>query len=181
MISVGCKRRLVHFEIILLFGGCMKYRLMFTALLLNINLVLFASFSFAQPHDRPMPPPPGIMPLEEIIKDLKKELNLTDEQETKIKSVFEAQRIEMKKTFEAERKAREARYEKMDAERNAMREKMEKQRKDTDAKISVILTDEQKKKFEELLKKHTRRLPHMQRQEGENDMPMPEECPDLSE
>jgi periplasmic protein CpxP/Spy len=135
--------------IYLSFGGCMKYRIMITALIMSIGALICSSFSFAQPQDHQMPPRGGPMPREQFLKDLKKKLNLTSEQEQKIQQIFIAQ------------------SEEIDKERNAMREKMEKQRKETDEKISAVLTDEQKKKYKELKREHTQRPPRMRKSEGE--------------
>jgi periplasmic protein CpxP/Spy len=131
------------------FGGCMKYRIIITALIMSIGALICSSFSFAQPQDHQMPLRGGPMPREEFLKDLKKKLNLTSEQEQKIQNIFNAQ------------------SEEIDKERNAMREKMEKQRKETDAQISAVLTDEQKKKYKELKREHAQRPPRMRKSEGE--------------
>jgi periplasmic protein CpxP/Spy len=122
----------------------------------------------AQPQDpRPMPPKGVRMPPREFIEVLKQELNLTGEQESKIQKIMDTQAVEMKKMFEAEK-----------MERDAMRKKMEKQRKETEVKISGVLTEEQNKKYEEMQKKHPQRPPRPRRPEGGNDRFMYEECPD---
>jgi Spy/CpxP family protein refolding chaperone len=159
----------------------MKSRRKFTAFLVLIGVCLFSSFSLAQPRDRPVPPPRRPMPPEELLKDMRKELNLTSEQETKIRKIMEAQREETKKIFESDRKAREERMEQMEKEREAMRVKMEKQWKETDVKISEVLTDEQKKKFEEFQKKRSEMPSRGEWRHMERDEPMPDECPDHCE
>jgi Spy/CpxP family protein refolding chaperone len=149
-IVVGYVCRLVQFGITYQsFGGCMKYRIIITALIISIGALICSSFSFAQPQDHQMLPRGGPMPREEFVKDLKKELNLTREQEADIQKIFDAQR-----------------------------ETMEKLRKETDAKISAVLTEEQKKKFEELQKNRSQKPPRMPRPENEQDRPMREGCPD---
>jgi Spy/CpxP family protein refolding chaperone len=120
----------------------MKHSIILKTLAIFIVAFICQSFTIAQPKDRPMPQ-------REFVKELKKELNLTSDQETKIQKIFDTQNEEMKK------------------ERDAMREKMEKQRKETDAKISTVLTDDQKKKYEELQKKHSQRPPRMPKPENE--------------
>jgi protein CpxP len=157
----------------------MKHRIILKTLAMFIIALVFQSLTIAQPQDRPMPPKGGPMPLEKIMNDLKKELKLTSEQEAKIQKIFDAQSEEMKEMFEPEKKALEVQREEMKNEHEAMREKMKKQRKKTDAKISAVLTDEQKKKFEELQKKHSQRPRRMP--EPENDRPIREECPDRNE
>lgn len=159
----------------------MNHRMIITALVMGFGALMVSSFSFSQPEGRPMPPNEGPVSPEQRVKELKKELNLTDKQEGNIQRIFEAQNKEMKELFESEMKARDAKREEMKAERDALCKKIEKQRKDTDAKISAILTDEQKKKFKELQKNHDQRPPRKRRHGGENNMPMPEECPDRCE
>ena len=156
----------------------MKHRIILKTLEFFIVAFICQSFTIAQPKDHPMPPMPGPVPPEEIVKDLKKELNLTSEQEAKIQKIFETQSEEMERMFESAKKERELKCEEMKKEHEAMREKMEKQRKETDTKISAVLTDEQKKNFEELQKKHSQKPPRMPKPENENDQPMREECPD---
>jgi Spy/CpxP family protein refolding chaperone len=117
------------------------------------------SVSFAQHRDHLRPPKGGSMPPEEFVKELKKKLNLTNEQEAKIQKIVDAQQEEMKKTFKASKKEHEARREEMEKERDAIREKMNKQRKETNENISSVLTEEQKKKFEEMQKEQPQRPP----------------------
>jgi Spy/CpxP family protein refolding chaperone len=136
-----------------------------------IIALLCQLFAVAQPNDRPRPPKGGHMPPEEFVKELKLKLNLTGEQETKIRNILEAQREEMKKMFESKN-------EEMKNERDAMRITMEKQRRETDAKISVVLTVEQKKKYEELQTEQSHRLPVMPKPEDEQDRPRHEQQPD---
>ena len=159
-------------------GGFMKHRTILKTLAIYIIAFICQSFTIAQPKDRPMPCP---VPPEEIVKDLKKELNLTSEQEAKIQKIFESQSEEMERMFESAKKERELKREEMKKEHEATREKIEKQRKETDAKISAVLTDEQKKKFEERQKNHSQRQPRMPKPENENDQSMHEECPDHQE
>jgi periplasmic protein CpxP/Spy len=138
-------------------------------LVLVSGMILLQSFALAQPEGKPRPPKGGPMPPEEMIKELKKELNLTSDQEAKIKKIFESQKIEMDKMMDAVKK-----------EREAIREKMEQQRKEIGAKISAILSEEQKKKYEELQKKHFRKMPPRDHGDGE-EAPMPPPCPDHQE
>jgi periplasmic protein CpxP/Spy len=153
----------------------MKQRFKIAACLLSISVLIFSSFSMAQPQSRPMPLKGGPMSPEKRTKELKKELNLSSEQEKKILNIFAAQDDEMMKMIESEMNARELKREEMDKDRDAMHEKMEQQRKDMDAKISAVLTDEQKKKFEEFYKNHAQQPPRMRRSEDKHGRQSPED------
>jgi len=118
---------------------------------------------------------------EGFVKELKKELNLTNEQESKIQKIFDAQSEEIEKKVKLSKKDKKIKREEMKKEHNTMREKMEKQRKETDAKISAVLTDEQKKKFEELQKKHSQMPPREERPDCKRSKPTGDECPHRNE
>jgi len=145
---------------------------MYRQVIKNIFALLFAglvslSVVSAQPVDQPRPPQGGPMSPKQMVSQLKKDLNLTDEQSAKIQKIFEAQREEMRKMFDAAQD-----------ERDAMFEKMEKQKEETNAKIVSLLTDEQKKKFEKIRREHRQRPPQPPGQGGPGDRPAPEGCPD---
>jgi Spy/CpxP family protein refolding chaperone len=125
-------------------GGIMKQHYIRNTFAVCLIGLLCLSVAFAQPMDHPRPPHGGPMSPKRMVKELKKELNLTDEQATKIQKIFEAQREEMKKMFEAS-----------EEERGAMHEKMDKQLEKTNAKISAVLTEEQKKEFEKMQKERS--------------------------
>ena len=131
----------------------MKFRIpLFT---LFVSLAMTAML-FAQPPGGPgrgLGMGPRLTPLERA-EQLKDELNLTDEQTSKVKAVFEEQDKEMKKLFE-----------KSEDDRAAMRDTMLKKRKETDQKITSLLNAEQKKKFEELQKQRQKRLEERRRRE----------------
>ncbi len=135
-------------------------------MILSISVLMVPALSFAQPEDYPpppgfhMPPHDGPMPLKIFLSELKDRLNLTDDQTAKIQKIFDAQHQEMEKMIDS-----------LENQRQEMFKKIEQQRKQTDEKISALLSDEQKKKFEEM-QKHHRHIPRpMER-------PMHEECPD---
>jgi len=79
-----------------------------------------------------------MMKPEERVKQLDEKLKLSDDQKTKLTTVFTEQ-------AEAMTKMRE---EMQGADRDAMREKMQKFRADNDTKVSAVLTDDQKKTYE---------------------------------
>jgi len=79
-----------------------------------------------------------MMKPEERVKQLDEKLKLSDDQKTKLTTVFTEQAEAMKKMRE----------EMQGADRDAMREKMQKFRSDNDTKVSAVLTDDQKKTYE---------------------------------
>jgi uncharacterized coiled-coil protein SlyX len=79
-----------------------------------------------------------MMKPEERVKQLDEKLKLSDDQKTKLTTVFTEQAETMKKMRE----------EMQGGDRDAMREKMQKMRTDNDAKVTAVLTDDQKKTYE---------------------------------
>lgn len=79
-----------------------------------------------------------MMKPEDRVKQLDEKLKLNDDQKTKLTTVFTEQAEAMKKMRE----------EMQGTDRDAMREKMQKFRADNDAKITAVLTDDQKKTYE---------------------------------
>lgn len=79
-----------------------------------------------------------MMKPEERVRQLDEKLKLSDDQKTKLTTVFTEQAEAMKKMRE----------EMQGADRDAMREKMQKFRADNDTKVSAVLTDDQKKTYE---------------------------------
>ncbi|MFD2288429.1 hypothetical protein GJU39_04020 [Pedobacter petrophilus] len=79
-----------------------------------------------------------MMKPEERVKQLDEKLKLSDEQKTKLTTVFTEQAESMKKMRE----------EMQGGDREAMREKMQKFRADNDVKVNAVLTDDQKKTYE---------------------------------
>ena len=84
--------------------------------------------------------------IEERVKNLKKQLSLTDEQSAKVKEIMES----VQKKMQEER-------EKNQGNRQAMREAMMKIRSETDDKIMETLTPEQKKEYEKIIKERNER------------------------
>ena len=128
----------------------MHFRNICRALVLGVATLLVVSCIQAQPHGGLMPPPGGgpFSP-KKLLRELKKELNLTLDQEAKLQKIFDEQQKQMDQMFDL-----------MEQQREEMFEKMEQQRKQTDEKIVTLLTEEQKKKFGELQKKRSRRFEH---------------------
>ncbi|MCX2429238.1 hypothetical protein [Pedobacter sp. GR22-10] len=79
-----------------------------------------------------------MMKPEERVKLLDEKLKLSDDQKTKLTTVFTEQAEAMKKMRE----------EMQGADRDAMREKMQKLRAENDTKVSAVLNDDQKKTYE---------------------------------
>ncbi|MCX2583676.1 hypothetical protein [Pedobacter sp. MR22-3] len=79
-----------------------------------------------------------MMKPEERVKLLDEKLKLSDDQKTKLTTVFTEQAEAMKKMRE----------EMQGADRDAMREKMQKFRTENDTKVSAVLNDDQKKTYE---------------------------------
>jgi len=80
-----------------------------------------------------------MMKPEDRVKQLDEKLKLSDDQKTKLTAVYTEQAETMKKMRE----------EMKDGDRDAMREKMQKMRADTDAKVTAVLTDDQKKTYQD--------------------------------
>jgi len=146
----------------------MKYHVVKNSIELLFIGLMNLSVAIAQPMGQPQPPHSESMSPKEMVRQLKKDLNLTDEQSPRIQKIFEAQREEMRKMFDAAEEEHEAMYEKMD-----------KKREETNAKISLVLTDEQKMKFEKMQKDHAQRPSHPLQPGYER--PMREPCPDNPE
>jgi len=100
-----------------------------------------------QQQAQPQPPPPQRMSVENRVKILKDSLNLTDEQVTNITKILEDQREEMTTARNENRDNREAMQ-------TARQEIMKK----TDEKIKALLTEEQAKQYDEMLKARRARM-----------------------
>ena len=86
---------------------------------------------------------------EERIAHLKEKLNLTSEQETKIRDIFKAEGDKMREEREANKGNR--------PNPDERRKKMEERRERVDAAIKGVLTPEQQTKWEEMKKKREER------------------------
>ena len=125
----------------------MRRTMMATMLVATLSMFLLTLVASAQPRG------PKPMSAAERTEQLKKDLDLTAVQTSKIKAIFEKQEQEMKKEFgpppgdplgppmgEAM------------GEPDEMQKKMMEKQKELDAKIAVILTKEQKQKYDEIQK-----------------------------
>jgi protein CpxP len=115
-------------------------------LILIAGLCLMALAAFAQQQ----PPPPaqgeerhgqhgahGMPSVDDHVKMLSEKLNLTEDQQAKVKSLFEAQRTQMQALMKDDSLSPDAR-----------RDKARSIHDETHAKIRDLLTDDQKKKFD---------------------------------
>lgn len=127
----------------------MKKFMMFLAVL---GLLMFAGSAFAQEQGQGGGDHPrgeghggqhgGMMNSEAMLDHMSKELNLTDDQKAKVKTILEDQRKQMEELRNDQNSSQEDR-----------RSKMQEIRKSTEEKINGVLNDEQKKKFEEMRKR----------------------------
>ena len=131
----------------------MKRSPIYTLIALAVLLSAFSAISttLAQPDALPLPPGGhhpnhgGPMPPPDLSKDLKEKLNLTDDQSAKVKRIFDDQHKQVKGILDS-----------LEEVRTALTNKIEQLQKESNDKISALLNDEQKKKFEEMLKKRPR-------------------------
>lgn len=75
-------------------------------------------------------------------KEVADELTLTTDQRTKVQEIMQQQAVEMRSLFQGGGGG---------GDREAMRAKMEEMRKATDTKLAALLTDDQKKKWQEMV------------------------------
>jgi periplasmic protein CpxP/Spy len=108
-------------------------------------LVAFCCSAWAQSDATPAPPPPGQHwrgpGVERELDHLTRILSLTPEQQTQVKTLLTSQRQQMEALRAANASAEPG------PPSPEQREKMTAIRKDTDDKITALLTDEQKPKF----------------------------------
>ncbi|KAA3611289.1 MAG: hypothetical protein D8M58_15075 [Calditrichaeota bacterium] len=107
---------------------------MFKSIFMSISILVLFSVTIACSQERGRR-----FSLEDQIKNLKENLELTDEQVEKIKPILEKQREQMQEMRDN-----------FDGERSEMREAMTEIREETDKKINEVLTDEQKEKYQEI-------------------------------
>jgi Spy/CpxP family protein refolding chaperone len=98
------------------------------------------------------------MNVEDQVKQLTERLNLTDDQQGKVKAILEDGRTQMQKLRGDDSMSQEDKMSKMRGIHDA-----------TTAKIRDILTDDQKKKFDELEQERRERM--KQRQQGGGEPP----------
>ena len=104
-------------------------------------VVVLIGQAYAQPGT-----PPGFDPKEsfdQFMTDCTRELNLTEEQESKMRSILKEQ-FEEQKAYREKMKKSESR------DFRAMKKEMERIRENTDEQLKPVLTDEQMEKFQSL-------------------------------
>ena len=109
-----------------------------TVFMLCIVVVLIGQ-AYGQPG-----PPPGFDPkksFDQFMTDCTRELNLTEEQESKMRSILKEQ-FEEQKAYREKMKKSESR------DFRAMKKEMERIRENTDEQLKSVLTDEQMETFQ---------------------------------
>ena len=99
-------------------------------------LMFFSACGWNQLHAQPRRMSP-----EDRTAQLKERLKLTDDQSDSVLTIFKSADEKMRKEFESHR-----------GDREAMREAMTAHRKETNDKIRALLTEDQQKTFDEMLK-----------------------------
>jgi Spy/CpxP family protein refolding chaperone len=114
-----------------------KKTLVLKSMITLICVLIFHTQLYGQPEEHRSIPPP------DCPERLQKDLNLTEAQMEKVKSIFNDQKNEMDAMMKAS-----------DDERRTRHESMMKKRKETDERIIALLNEKQKEKFAEMQKKH---------------------------
>ncbi|MFV0553689.1 MAG: Spy/CpxP family protein refolding chaperone [Mangrovibacterium sp.] len=116
-------------------------------------------------YQRRAPGGERMSPEERVAKEVErmtKQLNLTTDQQAKVKTVLEADAKEMQTQMQAMREKMgddpEAMREQMESNRDAMRQQMEARRKAQETKIKAILTDEQKVAYDKMQSERQQRM-----------------------
>lgn len=87
------------------------------------------------------------------LKQIKEKVGLTEEQETKIRAIMQKAREEMR-----------AEFDNSDGDREAMRDRMIRRTEKTDTEIMMVLTKEQKKKYEQYKKERQKSMQERMRE-----------------
>ena len=145
----------------------------FLAVLLSLGFGAVNAYG-QDAQDAPPPPPqqsgPGMgrgmgrRPMESVddqIKHLSKKLNLSDDQQAKLKPIFEEQHKQMEQIHNDSSLSREDRFSKMQALRQS-----------SDTQIKSVLTEEQQKSFDKMRAEQQDRMKQWHRG-GENAPPPP--------
>jgi Spy/CpxP family protein refolding chaperone len=115
---------------------------------LFLSIALVSLFAVLAPSSlRAQGPGRNRLSPDERAAELKTLLKLSDEQATKVKSIYEQQDKEMRKLFESAA-----------GDRAAMREAMQKSAKETDEKILALLNEEQQSKYKQLVEERRSRF-----------------------
>src|SRR5258708_38265311 len=130
-------------------------------LLLAVSMLTLGAFAQQNP---PPPGPPGggrgPMSVDDQLKGLTDRLNLTADQQAKIKPILEDSHSQMQKIMQDDSMSQEDKRAKGRSIREA-----------TNGKIREVLTDDQKKQFDEMLERQRQR--QQQQQQGGGAPPKP--------
>lgn len=128
--------------------------------LILLFVCMLAVGAFAQQNPPPQGggdeqarPRRGMPSVDDQVKNLTEKLSLTDDQQTKVKAILEDTRSQSMKIFQDDSMSREDKMSKIRTLREA-----------GNGKIREVLTDDQKKKFDDLQKENQERM--RQRQQG---------------
>ncbi|MFZ0430100.1 MAG: hypothetical protein WAO20_18425 [Acidobacteriota bacterium] len=123
----------------------------------HLPVVLFAMAAFLFLSSAQLfgqgPPRGRRMSLEDQLTNLQKQLNLTDQQVTQVKSILEDRQARLMKM----RESRQG-MERTEENREAMRSEMDALNKDTEAQLSKVLSEEQMKQYREMRQQRSRRM-----------------------
>ncbi len=125
-------------------------------LLVSIFLLSLAAFAQEGRGGRHMPS------VDDQTNEIKKAVNLSDDQTSKVHDILQAQRDKMQQLFQDSSVSREDR-----------RSQMQALREDSDTQIRALLSDDQKKSYDNYLQ-HRRNEMRERRQGGGNDSQPPQ-------
>ncbi len=117
-----------------------------------------ALFGQGPPRQRQAP-----MSVDDELATLTKDLNLTDEQVTKMKPILEESRSQMMKARERFRS-----QDRTEASRDQRRATMEKMTQDTDKKLAEVLSADQLKQYQDLRTQRMHQMRGMRGRPGQN-------------
>ena len=103
----------------------------------------------------------GRMDPNQRVKTLSEKLNLTKDQQSKVKDIFTTQQKQMQSLMQDQSMSREDK-----------RSKFEQMRSDTDSQVRALLTGDQQQKFDAMLKEREQRMAG-HRQHGDQGQPPP--------
>src|SRR3954469_650885 len=108
----------------------------------------------------------GPMDPSQRVKMLSEKLNLTNDQQSKVKDIFTSQQKQMQSLMQDQSMSREDK-----------RSKFERMRSDTDSQIRAVLTGDQQQKFDAMLKEREQRHQHGDHgnngEQGQSETPPP--------
>ncbi|HXG01012.1 MAG TPA: Spy/CpxP family protein refolding chaperone [Bacteroidota bacterium] len=122
--------------------------------LFGVGAIILSLFLVCPDAPAQGPGRPRLSP-EERAAELKKVLNLTDEQTSKVKVIYEQQEKEMRELFAS-----------TDGDRAAMREAMQQKVKEMDEKILAVLNTDQQKKYKQWVEERRSRFEQRLRKEN---------------